>query len=73
MSDHLPHYNYQVHWSEEDGSYIATVDEFPSLSYAATQPHDALYGLAGILVATIAELESSGERVPAPNQPSPSV
>lgn len=69
MSQHLPHYSYQVKWSEEDGSYIATVDEFPSLSWASTQPHDALYGLAQALVKVIADLEDKKEPVPTPNPP----
>lgn len=33
MSKKVEHdYKYKVEWSEEDGEYVGTVDEFPGLS-----------------------------------------
>lgn len=69
MSDYLPHYNYQVSWSEGDNSYVATVDEFPLLSWISDKPHEALYGLAQVLVGVIEDMEARGEKVPVPNRP----
>lgn len=66
MSEHLPHYSYQVEWNEEEESYIATVEEFPSLSWVAKEPHDALRGLAEMLVEVVVDMETSGEKVPVP-------
>src|ERR1039457_5270707 len=34
------HYTYRVAWSVEDGEHVATVAEFPSLSWLAPTPAD---------------------------------
>ena len=44
------HYTYQVAWSPEDGQYVATVVEFPSLSWLADSPVDALAGLGSAII-----------------------
>ena len=36
------HYTYRVVWSVEDEEYIASCAEFPSLSYLAEKPAEAL-------------------------------
>ena len=43
------HYNYQIVWSEDDNEYVALCDEFPSLSYIAKTPKEALEGLLEII------------------------
>jgi len=35
------HYTYRVTWSAEDGEHVATVAEFPSLSWLAPTPVEA--------------------------------
>ena len=41
------HYTYQVSWSPEDGEYVGTVAEFPSLSWLDTEePRQRGPGLA---------------------------
>jgi hypothetical protein len=53
------HYTYRVAWSVEDGEHVATVAEFPSLSWLAATPVEALAGLYDrrtALAMTIAEL-----------------
>lgn len=37
-------YTYQLSWSEDDGEYVATVLEFPSLSWLAPEPAQATQG-----------------------------
>ena len=60
------HYTYRVTWSVEDGEHVATVAEFPSLSWLATSPVEALMGLADVVRNVLADLAESGEPVPEP-------
>lgn len=60
------HYTYRVAWSVEDGEHVATVAEFPSLSWLAPTPVEALAGLAGVVRDVLADLAASGEPVPEP-------
>lgn len=39
-------FNFHVHWSDDDNEYVATCDEYPSMSWLATDEHEALRGLA---------------------------
>lgn len=41
--------NFAVRWSDEDQEYIATCEAFPSLSYFAPGPVQALAGLARLI------------------------
>lgn len=60
------HYTYRVAWSAEDGEYVATVAEFPSLSWLAPTQVEALSGLADVVRHVLADLTASGEAVPEP-------
>ena len=60
------HYTYRVAWSVEDGEHVATVAEFPSLSWLAPTPVEALAGLADVVRDVLADLAASGEPVPEP-------
>jgi predicted RNase H-like HicB family nuclease len=60
------HYTYRVAWSPEDGEYVATVAEFPSLSWLAPAQFEALAGLADVVGGVLADLAASGEPVPEP-------
>ena len=60
------HYTYRVGWSAEDGEHVATVAEFPSLSWLASTPVAALAGLSDLVHEVVADLVSSGEPVPEP-------
>lgn len=42
-------YTLRVHWSDEDAEWVATVDEYPSLSWLAVSAEIALLGLAELL------------------------
>lgn len=60
------HYTYRVAWSAEDGEHVATVAEFPSLSWLAPTHVEALAGLADVVRGVLADLTASGEPVPEP-------
>lgn len=62
----VKHYAYRVQWSAEDGEYVATVAEFPSLSWLDENQPDALEGLVDLITEVVADLESSGEPIPEP-------
>lgn len=60
------HYTYRVAWSGEDGEYVATVVEFPSLSWLDADQAEALRGLVVLVEGVVAEMEAAGEPVPEP-------
>jgi predicted RNase H-like HicB family nuclease len=60
------HYTYRVSWSAEDGEYVATVAEFPSLSWLAPTQLEALSGIADVVRDTLTDLAASGEAIPEP-------
>lgn len=41
--------DFAVRWSAEDGEYVATCDQFPSLSWLSPDPVEALRGLLALL------------------------
>ena len=43
------HYTYRITWSAEDEAYVATVAEFPSLSWIDADRTDALHGVEALL------------------------
>jgi predicted RNase H-like HicB family nuclease len=60
------HYTYRVAWSVEDGEHVATVVEFPSLSWLAPTAVEALEGLADVVGDVLADMTASGEPIPGP-------
>ena len=60
------HYTYRVSWSPEDGEYVGTCAEFPSLSWLAKTPAAALAGVGRVVAQVVADLRASGEPVPQP-------
>ncbi|QOS68057.1 toxin-antitoxin system HicB family antitoxin [Eggerthella guodeyinii] len=65
MSD-AKKYAYRVIWSEEDGEYVGTVAELPSLSWLAEKPEEALSGIRSLACEVVADMIASGEIPPAP-------
>jgi predicted RNase H-like HicB family nuclease len=43
------HYTYRVSWSQDDGEYVATCAEFPSLSWLASDEIAALRGIKDLV------------------------
>jgi len=58
------HYTYRVSWSSEDGEYVATVVEFPSLSWLHADQGQALRGLVDLVDEVVADLDAAGEPIP---------
>jgi predicted HicB family RNase H-like nuclease len=59
-------YTYRVTWSEEDEEYVGICVEFPSLSWLAQTPEDALNGIRKVVVDVVTDMEANGEFVPEP-------
>lgn len=62
----VSHFTYRVTWSAEDGEFLATCAEFPSLSWLASSQIEALQGLENLLREVLADMEEQGEQVPQP-------
>ena len=62
----VSHYTYRVTWSAEDGEFVSTCVEFPSLSWLASSQLEALTGLEELIAETVAEMDGQGEEVPQP-------
>jgi predicted HicB family RNase H-like nuclease len=60
------HYTYRVTWSPEDGEHVGLCVEFPSLSWLAVTPEEALLGIRQMVSEAVADMQSAGETVPEP-------
>lgn len=49
--------HYDVKWSEEDQEYVATVKEFPSMSWLEATPDKALHGIRALVSNTLKEMD----------------
>jgi predicted HicB family RNase H-like nuclease len=59
-------YTYRVTWSAEDNEHVGLCVEFPSLSWLARTPEDALGGIRRVVKAAVKDLQAAGEPVPIP-------
>jgi hypothetical protein len=59
-------YTYRVLFSAEDGEHVATVAEFPSLSWLADNPVDAFTGIKNLVTSIINDMRGTGEEPPTP-------
>lgn len=62
----VDHYTYRVTWSPEDGEYVGLCVEFPSLSWLAQTPEDALKGIRQAVADVVADMQAGGEKIPDP-------
>jgi predicted HicB family RNase H-like nuclease len=60
------HYTYRVTWSPEDGEHVGLCAEFPSLSWLAATPEEALLGIRQIVSEAVVDMQSAGETIPEP-------
>lgn len=60
------HYSYRVIWSEDDNEYVGLCAEFPSLSWLAKSPEEALHGIREVVADVVLEMQKAGEFVPEP-------
>jgi predicted HicB family RNase H-like nuclease len=59
-------YTYRVTWSEEDEEYVGLCVEYPSLSWLAPTPQEALEGIRQVVADVAADMDANEERVPEP-------
>ncbi len=62
----VQHYSYRVQWSQEDDMNVGLVSEFPSLSWLASSPVEALRGIERLVAEVVEDMAASGEVVPQP-------
>ena len=60
------HYTYRVTWSEEDGEHVGLCAEFPSVSWLAAVPEEALQGIRQVVADVVMDLQANREHVPEP-------
>ncbi len=63
MSDH---YTYRITWSSEDNEHVGLCVEFPSLSWLAPTPDEALEGIQRLVRECLADMHTTGEEIPQP-------
>ena len=59
-------YAYRMTWSEQDGEFVATCAEFPSLSWLAPTPEKALRGIRRVVANAAKDMKANHEPVPEP-------
>ncbi|MBP8002680.1 MAG: hypothetical protein KA314_10705 [Chloroflexi bacterium] len=64
MKNEQNDYSYFVIWSEEDQEYVGLCAEFPSLSYLAVTPEEALEGIRQIVIAVDVDLKGDQRPIP---------
>jgi predicted HicB family RNase H-like nuclease len=62
----LDHYTYRVTWSPEDGEHVGLCVEFPSLSWLAPSPEEALSGIRQVVAFVTKDMQDNDEKVPQP-------
>lgn len=60
------HYSYRVYWSKEDDMHVGLCSEFPSLSWLADSPEEALAGIRQLVADVIGDMKGTGEAIPEP-------
>ena len=59
-------YTYRITWSAEDGEHVGLCAEFPSLSWLAPTPGEALSGIRRLVSECVSDMRTNGEPVPEP-------
>ena len=60
------HYICRITWSAEDGEYLGRCTGFPSLSWLAPTPGEALSGIRELVSGVLADMQANGESPPEP-------
>ena len=58
------HYTYRITWSPEDGEHLGRCAEFPSLSWLARTPGEALAGIRALVSDVLRDMHANGETPP---------
>ena len=59
-------YTYRTSWSPQDQEFVATVLEFPSLSWLADSRESALKGLTSVVEEVLKDMLKEREEIPEP-------
>lgn len=59
-------YTYRVTWSEDDSEYVGLCAEFPSLSWLASTPEEALKGIRKLVADIVKDMDANRETIPKP-------
>jgi len=59
-------YTYRLAWSSREAEFVATVVEFPSLSWIADTREDALVGLTSLVEEVLQDMLAESEEIPEP-------
>jgi len=62
----IEHYTYRVTWSAEDEEHLGLCAEFPSLSWLAGSPEEALAGIRQLVADVVADMSAQKEDIPVP-------
>jgi predicted HicB family RNase H-like nuclease len=62
----IDHYTYRVTWSSEDGEHVGLCAEFPSLSWLAATPDEALKGIRKVVAKVVSDMLAAREVIPTP-------
>ena len=60
----VDHYTYRITWSDDDKEHVALCVEFPSLSWLAPTPQEALAGMQELIRDVVADMQANGETPP---------
>ena len=60
------HYSYRVTWSAKDSEHVGLCAEFPSLSWLAKTPEEAVNGIRRLVADCIGDMLAEGEEPPQP-------
>lgn len=59
-------YRYEAQWSDVDGQFVGLATEFPSLSFLAPTPYEALAGIKSVVGEALRDMAQNGGAPPAP-------
>lgn len=62
-------YTYRLEWSEADGEHVGLCAEFPSLSWLAPTPEEAIAGIRKLVADVVKDMRDNNEPVPSPLSP----
>ena len=57
------HCTYRITWSAEDGEHLGLCAEFPSLSWPAAKPEDALSGIRAVVAECVRDMQAALEAI----------
>lgn len=66
MSLQNDRYTYRITWSDDDEEYVGLCAEFPSLSWLARTPENALLGIRKAVEKAVHDMRDNDETPPAP-------